>query len=88
MIASPQLTVPNYQNEPNFINQYEKWASLNSITVVINEEYHDTIAAGDFIGSNPGIGASIQPGSILTITISKGPNIGGSDAEPDDQLND
>ena len=88
MIASPQLIVPNYQNEPNFINQYENWASLNSIKVVIKEEYHDTIAAGDFIGSNPGIGASIEQGSTLTITISKGPNIGGSDAEPDDQLDD
>ncbi len=89
MIASPQLIVPNYQNEPNLINQYENWASLNSIKVVIKkEEYHDTIAAGDFIRSNPGIGASIEQGSTLTITISKGPNIGGSDAEPDDQLDD
>ncbi|MDD5984527.1 MAG: hypothetical protein PUC22_03150, partial [Turicibacter sp.] len=42
---------------------------------------HDSIPIGAYIGSNPGIGSSITPGSILTITISKGP-AGGSTTPP------
>ena len=29
-IASAQLTVPNFKNEPDFISQYQAWAALNS----------------------------------------------------------
>lgn len=71
-IASAQLTVPNFKNEPNFISQYQAWGALNSITISVIEEYHDKIQTGGFIGSNPGIGSAIAPGSTLTITISKG----------------
>ena len=80
-IASAQLTVPNFKNEPDFISQYQAWAALNSVTVKVKEEFHDSIPSGAYIGSNPGIGSSITPGSILTITISKGP-VGGSTTPP------
>ena len=66
------MTVPNFKNEPNFISQYQAWGALNSITISVIEEYHDKIQTGGFIGSNPGIGSAIAPGSTLTITISKG----------------
>ncbi len=71
-IASAQLIVPNFKNESNFISQYQAWATLNSITISVIEEYHDKIQTGGFIGSNPGIGSAIAPGSTLTITVSKG----------------
>ena len=80
-IASAQLTVPNFKNEPDFISQYQAWAALNSVTVKVKEEFHDSIPSGAYIGSNPGIGSSITPGSTLTITISKGP-AGGSTTPP------
>ena len=80
-IASAQLTVPNFKNEPDFISQYQAWAALNSVTIKVKEEFHDSIPSGAYIGSNPGIGSSITPGSILTITISKGP-VGGSTTPP------
>ena len=90
-LASAKLTVPNFKNEADFISQYQAWASLNSITVSVVEEYHETIPSGGFIGSNPGIGSSITPGSTLTITISKGSsgNISSPENTPDsDQEND
>ena len=82
VIASAQLVVPNFKNESDFINQYQAWASLNSVTVSIKEEYHATLPKGAYIGSNPGIGSAISPGSTLTITISKGPKDNDSTTPP------
>lgn len=83
-IASAQLTIPNYKNEPDFISQYEAWATLNSITVKVKEEFSNTVPSGGFIGSNPGIGSATTPGSTLIITISKGPSNGNQPEEDSD----
>ncbi|MTN44063.1 PBP1A family penicillin-binding protein [Turicibacter sanguinis] len=72
-VATSQLVVPNYQSDSDFINKYQAWGTLNSISIKVNQENHETIASGGFIGSNPGIGSAITPGSTLTITVSKGP---------------
>lgn len=86
VIASSQMTVPNYTADADFISKYQAWGALNSINIQVKEESHDTIAKGGFIGSNPGIGAAIANGNTLTITISKGPsgnnNGGGNPSEP------
>lgn len=82
VIASAQLVVPNFKNESDFINQYQAWASLNSVNVSIKEEFHATLPKGAYIGSNPGIGSAISPGSTLTITISKGPKGNDSTTPP------
>ncbi|MDE5978339.1 MAG: PBP1A family penicillin-binding protein [Turicibacter sp.] len=93
-IASEQLLVPNFKNESDFITQYQAWAALNSITISIKEEYHNSIPSGEYIGSNPGIGAAISPGSMLTITVSKGPKTNtekpipiGPDTDTDTDIN-
>ena len=67
------VTVPDYKIDTDFISKYQAWGALNSINVKIKEENHATIAKGGFIGSNPGIGASIANGDTLIITVSKGP---------------
>lgn len=77
-----QLVVPNFKNESDFISQYQAWASLNSVNVSIKEEFHATLPKGAYIGSNPGIGSAISPGSTLTITISKGPKGNDSTTPP------
>ena len=82
VIASAQLVVPNFKNESDFISQYQAWASLNSVNVSIKEEFHATLPKGAYIGSNPGIGSAISPGSTLTITISKGPKGNDSTTPP------
>lgn len=83
VIASSQMTVPNYTADTDFVSKYQAWGALNSINILVQEESHDTIAKGGFIGSNPGIGAAIANGNTLTLTISKGPskNNGGNNTE-------
>lgn len=83
VIASSQMTVPNYTADADFISKYQAWGALNSINIQVQEESHATIAKGGFIGSNPGIGAAITNGNTLTLTISKGPseNNGGNNTE-------
>ena len=73
------LTVPDFTMYTDFINRYVEWCKSHNITCVVNQEYHDTIPDGEFIGCYPGIGASISTGETLTITISKGPENSGGD---------
>ncbi len=42
------------------------------LTVTVVEEYNDTITAGVVISSNPAAGTSVEKGSTVTITVSKG----------------
>lgn len=71
-IAKKELVVPNYSKQSKFLSLYEVWASDHDIELVVKEEYHPTIKAGELIRVNPGIGQVIQPNEKLTLTISKG----------------
>ena len=81
------LYVPDYSQEDNFYEKYEEWCSKNSITCLLNEEYHDTIPDNGFIGTEPGIGCAISKNSSLVVNASKGaaediivvPNYGNND---------
>ncbi|MGL4335332.1 MAG: penicillin-binding transpeptidase domain-containing protein, partial [Turicibacter sp.] len=69
----PQLSVPNYASDTDFVAKYQAWGTLNGISISVSEKNDPTIPKGSLIGTNPGVGSIIAPGSTLTLTVSKGP---------------
>lgn len=50
-------------------------ASANNYSVVVlSEEFHDTISEGNIISQTPNYGEKMYSGSIIAVTVSKGPS--------------
>ena len=68
----------SYVSVPNVVNQTQAIAStaitLAVLTVgSITEAYSSTVAPGSVISQDPSAGAWVSPGTVVALTVSKGP---------------
>lgn len=73
-----QLVVPNVVGQPR--TAAEQIIYGDSLQPAVQEEFSDE-PVGNVIGMNPGAGESVDPGSTVTLVVSKGPKPG-NDPDP------
>lgn len=83
-LNSENLTTNQNESEtkievPNLVGKTETNAKNGSTSEkpysvkVLSEEFHDTIEKGKIISQNPAFGEKMYPGSVINVSVSKGP---------------
>lgn len=66
-----QVVVPGVENQPR--TSAEQQLRAQGLSSTVAEDYSDSVPVGHVIATDPGGGASVEPGSTVTLIVSKGP---------------